>query len=201
MSISAESWQLSLRLLVTRPGTLFLPAIESFNAWKFRVHKYKTEGKLICSKPGPDWLLNTKMLGKDIVSVLPGDSFSVSSFILRMIGFFYRCGKRMFQATGADRGGAVDNQLRIPSSPLSILLLFFLIVDLMFAILGQTVCRIFLFVCVFLNNKTLFKPVTSVLSCSTETFLCTIKYIYYNFPLISEIWNKAIYIGIWGVVS
>lgn len=126
MSISAESWQLSLGLLVTRPETLSLPAIESFNAWKFRVHKYKTEGKLICSKPGPDWLLNTKMLGKDIVSVLPGDSFSVSSFILRMIGFFYRCGKRMFQATGADRGGALDNQLRIPSPPLSILLLFFL---------------------------------------------------------------------------
>lgn len=106
----------------------------------------------------------------------------------------YRCGKRMFQATGADRGGALDNQLRIPSPPLSIPLLFFLIVDLMFAILGQTVCRIFLCVCVFLNNQTLFKPVTSVLSCSTETFLCTIKYIYYNFPLTSEIGNKAIYI-------
>lgn len=69
----------------------------------------------------------------------------------------------------------------------------------MFAILGQTVCWIFLCVCVFLSNKALSRPVTSVLSCSTETFLCTIKYIYYNFPWLVkyEIKQYILGSGVW----
>lgn len=53
-----------------------------------------------------------------------------------------------------------------------------------------------LLVCMcFFNNKTLFKLVTSVLSCSTETFLCTIKYVYYNFPWLVKYDIKQYILG------
>lgn len=108
-------------------------------------------------------------------------------------------------ATGAGRGRTLDSQLRT-LFPLLSIAFFNSWLDMCGIwtdhVLNLLMCGFFF----FLSNKNLciLKPVNSILSCSTETFLCITKYIYYNSnsSLTSgiEMWNREIHIGIWDVV-
>lgn len=99
-------------------------SFRSFNAWKFRAHKYKTEN---CSaqKPGPGCLLKvTRILGKDIVTCW---RHFFHPLLYSQDDMFCVIVKRMLQATGTGRGGTLHNQPRVPSPPppLSIPFFFF----------------------------------------------------------------------------